>query len=182
MKSNEFLNEATMDSKVGDIVDALNKKITNDVKSRMTSKRLTMLALKDEEVRLTPVSFKTPSSRVWTRGDGSRYRDPGYIKIDDATMRYLQRTYSTFKKMFPTAEALLDHVWETLKTTPRSKDLGTISGEFRSDDYAPALRAGGMLWVNRERRIEYGSMSRLTNKNSVWHNRPPEDETPDEIK
>jgi len=98
----------------------------------------------------------------------------GYIKVKDENIKATGRQYGTFKRLFPDKEAILDHVWEELKRTPRSKYLGTLSGEFKSGKHSPALRARGYLWVKRSWGIEFGSMNRLKN-GWVWKLTPPED-------
>jgi len=177
MKSKEFiieetLTESALEAKVRDIVQKLEQEIAATVTSKMTGKRKTMMALKDESVRINVLHVKSPSSRVWTRGDGSRYREPGDIRLSGGFKRF-QRQYSTFKKLFPTEKDLINHVWETLQGAKGSKDMGEVSGEFGSSKYSPALVVGGLLWVKSENRIEYGSPSRLNNT-SIWHRRDTE--------
>ena len=160
-------------SKVNKITDDINATITENVKARMTHGRLTFMTLRNEGVDLEPFDIRYPDERVWTRNDGVRYKDPGYIKVTERRMRSDHRKYSSFKTLHPSKQALLDYFWETLKQMPRSKDLGTLSGCFPSDEYCPAIRAGGLLWVKRQYGIEYGSMSRL--KSSVWNLKPVEE-------
>jgi len=159
--------------KVYDIVNTINDTITENVKARMTRGRLTFMALKNEEIDLEPFDIRYPDERVWSRGDGVRYKDPGYIRVMEGHMRAQHRKYSSFRTLHPNEQALLNHFWETLKQTPRAKELGTLSGSFRSDEYAPALRAGGLLWVRRHWGIEFGSMSRLNS--GVWNFKPAEE-------
>lgn len=157
-------------SKVNKITDEINATITENVKARMTGKRLTFMALKGHSVNVEPFDIRYPDDRMWTRNDGLRYKDPGYIRVMDSRMLWTQRRYSSFKTLHPSKQKLLDYFWETLKQMPRSKELGTLSGCFPSDEYCPALQAGGLLWVRRQWGIEYGSMNRL--KGGVWINIP----------
>ena len=172
MKTKQFLSKGTYLEKVFHTTDYQNKMITDAVKGRMTTGRLTFMALKNEEVKLYPFDVRYPDSRVWTRGDGSRYKDPGYIRVIEANMRSWHIEYSSFKTLYPNKQYLLNYFWEQLKNAPRAKDLGTLSGCFKGDDQAPAIRANGLLWVKRQWGIEFGSMSRLNNA-WVWRNKPP---------
>ena len=104
MRAKEFITEGTLTSKVWKIVDAINDEINKRIYERLTGKRKTMMGLKDEKVNVRLVHVKEPSSRVWTRGDGSRYREPGYLYVEDADLKRLQRKYSTIKTLFPTMQ------------------------------------------------------------------------------
>lgn len=165
-----------LESKAWAVVDTINEEITNLVKSGMTGKRLTMMTLKGEAVFTCPLTIRPPDRRVWVRGDGSRYKDPGYIKTSTRAIRRYGRRYSTFRTMFRNDEqAVLDYVWEALQNTKGAKDLGTLSGSFRSDEHRPAMSVNGMLWVKRRWGIEFGSMSRLKSKYGVWNLTPPKE-------
>ena len=157
-------------SKINNIVNGINATITENVKERMTGKRLTFMALTNQEINIEPFEIRYPDDRIWTRNDGVRYKDAGYINVLDSKMLRMHRRYSSFKTLHPGKQALLNYFWETLKEMPRSKDMGTLSGCFSSDKHCPALRAGGLLWVKRLWGIEYGSMSRLNS--GVWINTP----------
>lgn len=178
MKLFEFtdtnLTEATLYSKVRGIVDALNDEFARSVEERMTGKRKTMMALKGEDIKLDVLSIKDPGMRVWTRGDGTRYKDAGYIYVDTDKLKRLQRKYTSLKKLYPDVESIIAHVWEVLKSKPQAQEIGTVSGEFGSDAHEPAMRAAGMLWVKRNNRyIEFSSMSRL--QGGPWRHTPSDD-------
>lgn len=167
---------SVLEMKAWDMIDSINDDITKSVKARMTGKRLTMMALKDEHVIVQPLGIRPPDMRLWVRGDGCRYKDPGYIKVTDSHMEHYGRKYSSFKTMFKgNKHAVLDHVWETLKNTKGAKDIGTVSGCFKSDKHSPALKVDGIMWVKRPWGIEFGSMSRLKAKNGVWIHTPPKE-------
>jgi len=165
-----------MEGKALEFVIEQEEVINNIIKSNMSGKRLTMLILKEgaDIVSVDVLRVKAADWRVWTRGDGARYKEFGYIKVKEDNIKFTGRQYGTFKRLFPDKEAILDHVWEELKRTPRAKDLGTLSGEFKSGEHSPALRARGYLWVKRSWGIEFGSMNRLKN-DWIWQLTPPED-------
>lgn len=164
-------------TKVNTVIDAVNDDITNQVRGGMTGARLTMYILKTDGIgpRLYPLGNKEADYRVWTRGDGVRYKEPGYIQVLDDNARRYRNNFSTFKTLYPGKQEILDHVWETLKRRPQAKDMGWLSGSFNSHAPSPALRASGLLWVRREWGIEYSSMSRLKNEYGVWRHTPPQE-------
>jgi len=94
---------------------------------------------------------KEPGTRVWTRGDGTRHRDPGMIlaEHDDTIAKF----------------------WKWLVQQPGIKPFGQISGEFGSDPYKPAVRLKNMFFVQGRSSVAYGSTSRVKNPNSVWRHK-----------
>ena len=95
------------------------------------------------------VDIKQGGNRVWTRGDGTRYRDPARIMFKDVASR--------------------DKGFELLAQALTGARKTTVSGEFGSDPYTDALIWKGKLFHKYGSfGIAIGSASRVTNKNSVW--------------
>ena len=88
------------------------------------------------------LEIKRTSLRVWTRGDGSRFKEPINIQF---------RTTASAKKVF----ALLPG-----KTIEVSNWSGT-------SEFTPAKKSGGMLFVLRDSAIYVSADSVLRNK-EVW--------------
>ena len=100
------------------------------------------------------LSYDMPGSRVWTRGDGTRYREPA--------------------RMFSEDELIVEDAWQHL-IFEGAQPYGSVSGEFGSSKFAPALKLGGLVFVRRgPRSIEIFTPSRISNPNSVWRHRPEE--------
>jgi hypothetical protein len=101
------------------------------------------------------LDFESPGSRVWTRGDGTRYRQPGkiYSKNNDKS-------------------AVLKF-WEWLKTQPGVKQIGDVSGSFGSDAPRQAVTYKSLYFglMTNGNIVEWGSKSRITNPRSVWKQR-----------
>jgi Protein of unknwon function (DUF3008) len=106
----------------------------------------------------TPLDYKLPGSRVWTRGDGSRHRDPGYIYLD----KYLRPEQAEEWR----AQNPVDQFWKWM-ISKGAKQVGDVSGEFGSDPHRPAVTLGGLLFTKGDHNITWGSKSRLKNSN-VW--------------
>jgi hypothetical protein len=99
------------------------------------------------------VEIKQAGGRVWTRGDGSRYRDPARIMFKDVASR--------------------DKGFELLAGALKGARKTTVSGEFGSSPQQDAF-----IWKDKvfhkygDFNIAVGSASRVTNKNSVWCEKP----------
>ena len=91
---------------------------------------------------------KGPGFRVWTRGDGTRMRDPALLTADNPNT--------------------VNAVWDDLVKSKGAKPIGSVSGEFASDSFDTAISFNGFVLVKRNRAIEVMSRSRITNPNSVW--------------
>lgn len=100
------------------------------------------------------ITFRPPSSRVWTRGDGTRHRDPAKILV--------------YNDENPNTEKYLRAFWEWLVEQPGARPAGKISGEFGSSSYDSAIQYRGLFWIDRGYRIDVMSRSRITNPRSVW--------------
>jgi len=95
------------------------------------------------------LDIKHPGMRVWTRGDGTRYRDPGGISDEG---------YGKQAKQF----------WNWLGKLPGVKHIGKVSGEFASSPFNDAYVYGGLYFsLNDYGNIQWGSISRLRNT-SIW--------------
>lgn len=105
-----------------------------------------------------PLDYKNPGMRMWTRGDGSRYKDPGYIFIDRDLKPEDQPKWHKAKA--------IEKFWNFLSTKGARK-IGDVSGEFGSDPHSPAVLLNKLVFVFNGRSISWGSTSRLKNS-SVW--------------
>ena len=105
-----------------------------------------------------PLDYKNVGMRSWTRGDGSRYKDPGYIFIDRDLKPEDQPKWHKAKA--------IEKFWQFLSTKGARK-IGDVSGEFGSDPHSPAVVLGKLIFVFNGRSIAWGSTSRLKNS-SVW--------------
>ena len=88
------------------------------------------------------VDWKGVSMRMWTRSDGVRYKEPGYVLMSSSK--------------------LANEVFERIPGT-----LIKVRGEFSSTSYAPAKKSGKFLFVNRGKFIHVSSTSVLRNVD-VW--------------
>jgi hypothetical protein len=108
--------------------------------------------------RYHPLDYKNVGMRSWTRGDGSRHKDPGYIFID----RYMEpKDRAKWNKANP-----IEKFWQFLSTKGARK-IGDVSGQFGSDPYSPAVVLNKLIFVYDGSSIAWGSVSRLKNS-SVW--------------
>jgi len=108
----------------------------------------------DQGMRYGPIMVNEPGWKVWTRGDGTRYRDPGSINATTGNDDHLP--------LF----------WEWLKHHPSAKYIGSLSHEFPSSGNTEAIQVRGIVFALRRNRIEYMSRGRVKNPNSVWKNKP----------
>jgi hypothetical protein len=105
-----------------------------------------------------PMDYKNPGMRMWTRGDGSRYKDPGYIFIERDLKPEDQPKWHKAKAV--------EKFWQFLASKGARK-IGDVSGEFGSDPHSPAVVLNKQVFVFNGRNIAWGSTSRLKNS-SVW--------------
>ncbi len=98
-----------------------------------------------------PLITKGPSMRVWTRSDGSRYRDPGMIQIN--------QNMTTVDIHKWAAEKPLEQFWGIL-TMLGGKAIGSVI-ERGSNNPHRAIKFGSLLFVIYDGVIEWGSISRL---------------------
>lgn len=94
------------------------------------------------------------STKRWRRGDGSYYTDPNRIEA--------------FDQNNPEQRQLQSEFYDWLIQKPGVKNVGGISGEFRSSDYSEAAKYKGVIFVKRGTNTEYFTPSKLRNS-SVWN-------------
>ena len=82
------------------------------------------------------------SNRVWTRGDGSRYKELSKIVSRDQIDH-------------------IDNLWDKIKSN--GKDIGKMSDEFASMPSGSAVLWDRIIFVKRNNLIEFGSQGRLKN-------------------
>lgn len=100
----------------------------------------------------SPLLIEHPGWRVWTRFDGCRYTELGKIYTNDAAHK--------------NSNVVVDF-FEWLKLND-AHDFGSVSGEFGSDGFSPAIKLGRIfLKLTNDNLIEWGDISRLRNS-SVW--------------
>lgn len=97
-----------------------------------------------------PCPYVHEPLRIWTRGDGIRYKDFAYVSADLETATNLFRVLDSHKN---------------------SKKLW-ISGEFGSSPYHPAVVHKGLVIsvtsvLGEQARVEFGAATRLKNTD-VW--------------
>lgn len=91
--------------------------------------------------------------KVWTRGDGTRYRDPAALLFQDVNTR--------------------DQAFDLLAKALTGARHTTVSGEHGSDEQKDALVWKGKVIAKKGSfGISLGSSSRITNPNSVWREKP----------
>lgn len=122
-------------------------------------------ALVQEFCELNKISehvFKVsrPSSRRWTRGDGSTYYDPGYIHA---------------------SPDLIQKFWDWIGSNRTSRSLNPVTDWMGSSKPSDAKMVRGVVFVNRgldlrgNGYLEFMSRGRLANKNSLYQQTKPAD-------
>lgn len=138
-KKSEKIDEARKVSKISQIVNAYNSNVE----------------------RKNWVDYNPPGLGSWTRGDGSRYRDPGKIV-----------SYWGDSETRSNVSSFLD--W--LKNYPKTKNIGGVKDWYGSSKPREAYVLNGVLFtVSDNGRVEYGSTSRLRNT-GVWSKSKPTNE------
>ena len=108
------------------------------------------------------LDIKSPGTRVWTRGDGTRHRDPGAI---------VPSYWSDEPKK---GAVVVQKFWQWLQKQPGVRPLGQISGEFGNSKFSDMVGYKGLYFAGGQRGVEFGSASRFKNPRSVWRHNAPE--------
>jgi ribosome modulation factor len=106
------------------------------------------------------LDIKSPGTKVWTRGDGTRLRDPGRIQASH---------WADDKQQ---AEKAATKFWPWLLKQPGVKSIGQVSGQFGSSPMTDAVSYKGLYFSGGPYGTEFGSMSRVKNPKSVWRHKP----------
>ena len=115
-----------------------------------------------------PLAAERPGSRVFTRSDGTRYRDHGNIRFYQG---YIDpQDVDKWKATKP-----VEKFWDWLKSQPGVKPIGQVSGEFRQDAMRDAVAYKGQYFVlTPNGSVIWGSVSRFKNPRSVWRQQGPD--------
>ena len=97
------------------------------------------------------LEFRPSTGRVWTRGDGTRSREPNKLRADDRDS--------------------IEAAWRTITSLPGAKPTKSIKGEFGSSTYDPGIIYRGLLLIFRQGYIQYASPSQIKNS-STWLTKP----------
>lgn len=105
---------------------------------------------KDGKPQFTGVSYPITmtgggrNARVWTRGDGSKYRKPAKI-VSDLDHSMYAKVLKDYKKLM--GGTPVDMAWKLI--TSNGKSLGKATGEHGSDKPAPAYQWNGTVFIKR---------------------------------
>ena len=114
-----------------------------------------------------PLAAERPGSRVFTRSDGTRYRDHGNIRFYQGWID--PQDVDKWKATKP-----VEKFWDWLKSQPGVKPIGQVSGEFRQDPMRDAVAYKGQYFVlTPHGSVIWGSVSRFKNPRSVWRQQNP---------
>lgn len=114
-------------------------------------------------------------NRIFTRGDGYRYKDPSYISADHETVELMNNTLgSGFTTVFIT-----EILWEYLITMRSGKPV--LVGEEFGHKSNIGVKVGRMTFVMSPEWnfIHYTPSSNI--KNSVWERKQPERDLTQEL-
>jgi len=148
MELSQLYTEASLVGVSDELVDMMNK-ISSDLAGSV----------------IEPWDKKT-SNRMWTRGDGSRYKEPSRISAM-REYKYYAESLPEFKKKFPTIDKFAGAVMDKLFRDSKFKKVGQVSGEFTSDNYSDAYTYKNLLTVRNSTSVMYASKSILKNSD-VW--------------
>ena len=84
------------------------------------------------------------NARVWTRGDGRKYRKPAKI-VSDLDHSMYAKVLKDYKKLM--GGTPVDMAWKFI--TSKGKSLGKATGELGSDKPAPAYQWNGTVFIKR---------------------------------
>jgi len=118
-----------------------------------------------------------PGMRMWTRGDGSKYKEPSLIKsyFSDSEVRDRKsKTMANFPKEIKDATDVVNAIWAKIIAMPGAKNIGDISGEFGSSESMPAVLVGNTIFIKQDFSIRYATKSILRNK-GVWRQKGVEE-------
>ena len=144
----ELINEASIVA-VGNDIESLCNKIVRE----MTG------------LNIAPYETKS-SARMWTRGDGSKYKEPSRVRFPMREFKYLRDAHDIIGK-YGKIENINKAVFKELFGDSRFKFIGKVSGEFASSDYNDAYTFMGKLIVRNSNSILYSDKSVLKNSD-VW--------------
>jgi hypothetical protein len=97
---------------------------------------------------LKVTSLSSQSFRVWTRGDGSRYKLPGEIRG---------------------SESNIDEFWGWLQGKPGVKNIGKVGGEFSRDKMEDSVQYKDVYLSKRSpESIIFGSINRVKSNGGAW--------------
>ena len=131
-----------------DILDFFNEKIIAAVKEKQPPKMQLWNALQGIETHRSDVPMRIArDDRMWTRGDGSRYKELNTFKIID--FKKFSKKIKYTKRVFKSEEDIQAFCWNEIITAKNAKRLGTLSGTFGSSDYHEIYRVGKMVFINR---------------------------------
>lgn len=150
MNFKEFLNESTIEKFFDGLVDTLNDRM-------------------NEKLGIRTIIFeKKPGMRMWTRGDGSKYKEPSTIinSVEGAWVRKNKPEAANKVPEMINDETLNDWAWEQIKAMG-AKEGPMIKDEVGSSDYRESLKLGKYILIKNKRTIDYGSSSLLRNVD-VW--------------
>lgn len=136
-----------------------------------------------EELFNHPNAYGTRGGwKVWTRGDGMRYRDPNVIMFQNESAKdmvsgkekYINKAskaewHPIYKKMAETDHyKAMQMFWDWLKEQPKVKQANfRVSGEFGSSGYRDVLTLGPYIFILDGNQIQYGTKSLLRNS-PIW--------------
>tara|TARA_R110001592_G_scaffold356251_1_gene657712 strand:- start:353 stop:817 length:465 start_codon:yes stop_codon:yes gene_type:complete len=141
---NENINEGKMDTLTNDLVKQYRKEVkTNEYDYAMSA---------------------TMSSKMWTKMDGSKYKEPGKFKVrinnqdDREAVEKKRQVQSNF--------------WPWLLKQSGVKSIGKVSTEFRNAGYDDAVEYKGTVFIKRKETdkhtiTEYFSKGRFKNS-GMW--------------
>lgn len=156
MRANEILNEGLKD-KVEALIDELHLKAVGP--HPYTNRPGEAMTLLDRK----------PGFRMWTRFDGSKYREPSYISAfpymkDKDIKAAIKKGY--LKIPLDNNVDVINWVWDEINAKG-AKPVGKVKGEFGSSEYSPAVILDGVLYIKERMRIVYATRSLLRNLD-VW--------------
>lgn len=142
----EEINEISIltEAKIEDTFVKLAKELADQANKKLPPRE------KDGKPQFTGVSYPITmtgggrNGRVWTRGDGSKYRKPAKI-VSDLDHSMYAKVLKDYKKLM--GGTPVDMTWKFI--TSKGKSLGKATGEHGSDKPAPAYQWNGTVFIKR---------------------------------